>query len=46
MSLSAINLKQDKVKPGVSKGFNSIRNTSQSLNTDDIRGSKPKVFIP
>ena len=37
MSLATINTKKDQVQTNTSK-FNSIRNTSNNLNTDDIQG--------
>ena len=37
MSLATINNKKDQVQTNTSK-FNSIRNTSSNLNTEDIQG--------
>ena len=46
MSLSKITEERDMVRSRTAQGIRTKRQTSHNMVTDDIKGARPKVFIP
>jgi hypothetical protein len=46
MSLNRISIEKDLVSAITTAGFRTKRNFTANMFTDDIKGSKPKIFAP